>query len=471
MKKILLFSLLLPFLSFSQTQIGDDVFGEFANNRFGSSIALSEDGNIMAIGAILNSENGINSGQVQIFENINGTWTQIGDDFNGDLPQAVFGRSVALSHDGNIVAIGADGDDANRGSVRVFENLSGVWTQIGEEIVGQSISSFTGDEVSLSADGNILGVSEPGGEGSVRIFENQAGAWVQIGDALLGTGFLQAYGKGMDLSDDGSIVAIGGPGSSGPGIVQIFENIAGVWTQLGENIIGNSTFERIGSSLSISGDGNIVAISAIGNESVGINTGAVRVYENIGGSWIQQGDDLLGEQLNEFFGATVRISNTGNVLAVGTFGPEYAKVFENVNGSWMEQARIDGDGGVDDFGLNFDLSPNGLTLAIGAPRFDGNGTDAGLTRVYALESIIISSIPNNILSQSIDLFPNPTSDILTVQLENISTLQKVIVYNNIGQILQQYTTNIIDLTPLNSGIYYVKVLTSQGSVTHSVIVN
>ena len=129
MKKTLLFiSLLITTFSFSQTQIGLDIDGEAAHDVSGRSISLSSDGSIVAIGASNNNGNGFETGHVRVYENIGGIWTQIGSDIDGEVANDLSGNSVSLSSDGSIVAIGALRNDENgnsAGHVRVYD-LSGV---------------------------------------------------------------------------------------------------------------------------------------------------------------------------------------------------------------------------------------------------------------------------------------------------------------------------------------------------------
>ena len=126
MKKITIITLLIPLFSFCQwTQIGSDIDGEAPGDLSGNPVSLSSDGSIVAIGAEENSGNGTNSGHVRVYENIAGTWTQIGADIDGEAADDTSGKSVSLSADGSIIAIGAsnnDGNGANSGHVRVFRN-------------------------------------------------------------------------------------------------------------------------------------------------------------------------------------------------------------------------------------------------------------------------------------------------------------------------------------------------------------
>ncbi|MDC0105919.1 FG-GAP repeat protein, partial [Bacteroidia bacterium] len=91
----------------SQTQIGLDIDGEAARDESGLTVSLSSNRRIVAIGATLNDGNGINSGQVRVYKNISGTWTQIGLDIEGEAAGDESGWTVSLSSNGSTVAIGA----------------------------------------------------------------------------------------------------------------------------------------------------------------------------------------------------------------------------------------------------------------------------------------------------------------------------------------------------------------------------
>lgn len=53
---------------FSQIQIGNDIDGEAADDHFGTSVSLSSDGSLVAIGAPVNNGNGLYSGHVRVYE-------------------------------------------------------------------------------------------------------------------------------------------------------------------------------------------------------------------------------------------------------------------------------------------------------------------------------------------------------------------------------------------------------------------
>ena len=143
--------------------VGLDIEGESAGDLSGGAVSLSADGNTVAIGAIFNDGNGNNSGHVRVYELNGNTWTQLGRDINGENADDLSGGSVALSDDGRTVAIGATGNDgsgSNAGHVRIYAlNRNGTrWNQIGQDIDGQTVGDQSGTSVALSDDGNTVAI-------------------------------------------------------------------------------------------------------------------------------------------------------------------------------------------------------------------------------------------------------------------------------------------------------------------------
>jgi hypothetical protein len=107
-------------------KLGGDIDGEAAEDRSGASVSLSSDGNTVAIGAMYNGGNGIDSGHVRVYKYIDSEWIKLGIDIDGEAAGDRSGWSVSLSSDGTTVAIGApfnNGNDIGGGHVRVY-NLS-----------------------------------------------------------------------------------------------------------------------------------------------------------------------------------------------------------------------------------------------------------------------------------------------------------------------------------------------------------
>jgi hypothetical protein len=272
------------------TQIGNDIVGESFNWQTGA-VSLSSDGSILAVGSRGADVSGIGTftGKVRVYQNQAGSWVQIGNDLNGFGVSDFFGVSVALSSDGNVVAVGAIGDPINGdiGYVSVFENIAGVWTQIGMNINGTTQAGEFGFSVSLSADGTIVAIGEPidsSGKGLAQVFKNVNGLWTQIGNTLLGQAVDDKFGCSVALSDNGTMLAVGARHNDGNGLnagsTKIFKEQAGNWVQVDNIIIGESSGDQAGFSVSLSANGSIVATAAIHNDGNGSNSGQVRIYEN-----------------------------------------------------------------------------------------------------------------------------------------------------------------------------------------------
>merc|ERR1712241_122293 len=186
--------------------------------------SLSSDGNVVAIGAPYNDGNGTNSGHVRVYEynTTGGQWSQRGNDLDGEAAVDKSGYSVSLSNDGNVVAIGASGNDGNgsySGHVRVYEyNTSDrQWSQRGSDLDGEAANDQSGYSVSLSSDGNVVAIGAPYNDGNgsysghVRVYEynTTGGQWSQRGNDLDGEAAVDLSGYSVSLSSDGNIVAIG----------------------------------------------------------------------------------------------------------------------------------------------------------------------------------------------------------------------------------------------------------------------
>ena len=125
--------LLNCYLLHAQTQLGSDMDGEAAGDRFGRSVSMNSAGDRVAIGAYNNDGTASNAGHVQVYEYSNSTWTQLGSDIDGEAADDISGWSVSINSAGDRVAIGAyanDGTGNNAGHVRVYEYVNSSWTQV-----------------------------------------------------------------------------------------------------------------------------------------------------------------------------------------------------------------------------------------------------------------------------------------------------------------------------------------------------
>jgi len=357
----------------------------------GYSLALSDDGNTMAVGGP-RDDNYI--GAVWIWTRSAGLWTQQGSKLvaNDGAGLEIFqGNSVSLSGDGNTLAVGAPyDDDVNYiGAAWVWTRTAGVWTQQGSKIIGTGYVGTDiefGDTVSLSQDGDTLAVGGGGDDnyiGATWIFTRTASVWTQQGSKLVGSGAIgSSYQAYVSLSQDGNTLAVGGPDDDNNiGATWIFTRMAGVWTQFGSKIVVNRTEPQQGTSISISSDGDTLAV---GGQVDNGNIGATWIFTRTAGVWTQQGSKLVGTGAvgNAQQGISVSLSQDGDTLAVGgesdngNIGATW--IFTRTAGVWTQQgSKLVGTGAVGNAqqGNSVSLSQDGDTLAIGGPQ-DNSGIGA-----------------------------------------------------------------------------------------------
>ena len=228
--------------------------------------------------------------------------------------------------------------------------------------------------------------------------------WKKLGQSIVGHSAGDWSGYSVSLSSDGETLAIGSPGNhtfpsdDGAGYTKVYQRSSDNNWELEQYIFGEAKGDRLGHSVSLSGDGKTLAVGAPGHWTRNDRSGYVKVYHRAG-YWKQLGQVIKGEALGNQFGQSVSLSADGKTLAVG------ANANDNENGQYSGHVRVfslDGNGddngsiwnqiGQDingeetaDFsGYSVYLSSNGRTVAIGAPMNDGNGDKAGHVRVYQM---------------------------------------------------------------------------------------
>ncbi len=298
----------------------------------GTAVSISGDGNTVIIGAPFHDASISNGGGAWVFSLSGGVWTQQGLLVgSGGKNSSNQGSSVSLSYDGNTAIVGGPNDDISKGAAWVFTRSAGVWTQQGSKFFGSDHAGLGGQgySVALSGDGNtaLVGGGDTSYKGSVNllgscwVFTRSDGVWTQQGTKL----FASSLGSSVALSSDGNTAVIGHSESgSNKGTTLIYTRNAGVWTQQGSNLLGSggTDYDKQGSSVSISGDGNTVVT---GGPVSGAN-GLTWIFTRSNGVWTQLGSSLLGTNANpphlgsSSQGYSVAISSDGSTILSG--GPE-----------------------------------------------------------------------------------------------------------------------------------------------------
>ena len=384
---------LIPFLfshntSLAQYQVGQDLYGDSAQDRFGNEVSISGDGKVMAIGS---SGSSGNDRYCKIYKKSNCVWVE-----DVKINVGLEGVRLALSNDGSRIVIGVPSKGApsmgSAGAVYVFDNINDDWNLVGSPIIGEIYNAYFGSVVSISGDGKIIACDysySKEKDGRTEIFELINNNWVQIGDDIVGentedAAIITSKSERLALSYDGSIVAIGSAGSdaNGPesGHVRVFKNINSSWEQVGTNILGTLSSENFGRSVSLSHQGTIIAINAG-------NSGGFKVFEFKDTSWLQVGKPMT---LDKYAKTKCSISSDGSIVAIGTYDwNSPVNVFKNINGVWTKLCEpINGDATGDYFGYSISLSDSGDILAIGAYSNDFNGNTSGQVKVFNVRNVI-----------------------------------------------------------------------------------
>jgi hypothetical protein len=376
-------------------------WGNNYGSNFGTSVALSRDGNTALIGG---ASDNANVGAAWVFTRSGSTWTQQGQkltpsDANPIRPPS-FGYSVALSGDGNTALIGSE-----HGGAWVFTRAGATWTQQGSKLPA---GFGFGESVALSGDGNTALLGSPGDNSSVGaavVLTRSGSTWTQQGEKLtasdeIGQG---AFGTSVALSGDGNTALIGGvPSNNNEGEVGtawVFTRSGETWEQQGQKLTaGEEGSYQFGVGVALSGDGNTALIGGIG---------AAWVFTRSDSTWTQQGQQLTASDASEpaDFGRHVALSADGNTALIGgesdNSGVGAAWVFARSRSTWTQQGSkltAAGDSGEGFFGSSVALSGDGNTALIG-----GEGDNAGIGAAWVFVNTVVTEPASSVTQTSATL--------------------------------------------------------------------
>ena len=411
-------------------------------DSFGYSMAMSADGNTLAVGAPEedSSATGINgdqannsairAGAVYVFARVNGTWVQQAY-VKGSNTRAgdSFGWSVALSADGNTLAAGAvdaDNGGAGFGSVYVLTRTGSTWAEQARlDGAGPVGCDCYGWSVSLSADGSTLAVGArlDGGSGTTFVYTRNVSTWTQQAALKASNpGAFDLFGATVALSGDGNTLAVGAPqeasnatgingdqtnnSAAAAGAAYVFTRSGAAWSQQAyvkaSNTAGGDGF---GSAVALAGDGNSLVVGApfedsnatgIGGDQANNSaqgSGAVYLFTRTVGAWTQS-TYVKASNRSGSFGGAVGFSADGNAFVAGAIAEQSsalgingsqtpdtsttgaAYIFVRSGASWRQEAYVKAPNtAVDDnFGRAVALSSDGSTLAVSAEFEDSNAT-------------------------------------------------------------------------------------------------
>jgi hypothetical protein len=283
---------------------------------------------------------------VWVFTRSGATWTQQGPALSPPSARGVsgFGSSVALSADGNTALVGAR-LVGHAGAAWVFTRSGSIWKRQGTKLTASDETGRGdfGTSVALSWDGAtalIGGPSDtPGTDsagnatnvGAAWVFTRTGSTWRQQGSKLTGPGgVVPGFGRTVALSADGDTAVIGGDQEGGApafyGAVWTFSRVGATWTAVGPKLyVSDPTGDTsgFGSTLALAADGNT---ALIGGSTAGYRE--VWEFTRIPTGWKQEAElPTLG---GIDFGQTMALTPAGDTAVIGTSdasGPGSAYVF------------------------------------------------------------------------------------------------------------------------------------------------
>mmetsp|Transcript_29052 Transcript_29052/g.67681 ORF Transcript_29052/g.67681 Transcript_29052/m.67681 type:complete len:749 (+) Transcript_29052:455-2701(+) len=327
--------------------VGSDIappIGSPGPASFGASVLVK--GDRLAVG------NPTGKGAIQIYDFFNNTWNLVRT-FHGE-PGDTIGRNFDMSEDGSRIVIRKM--FGTRSAVQLYNVDNGA-------PIGQFIhcGAVIGKQVSLSADGKVVAVScEDFGKkrGLVKIFSLGANnAWFIKGKNLEGAYIDDQFGFSTSLSASGHRIAIGTPvfgvGYPERGFAAVYEynQDLKVWETVWEPLLGAGVLHRFGKSVSLSGDGSGLVVTAAGVGIKNVGKSYIATYHDLAHlqKWSQVGQ--IFESENEVFDGPVVVNKRGSKFgvtsSVTTAGNlRRVRIFELNYGIWKQMLEpLDWDAG------------------------------------------------------------------------------------------------------------------------------
>jgi hypothetical protein len=261
-----------------------------ANDYFGYSVAISGDGSTVVVGAYGDDGAGdatSGSGSVYVYNGSNwGTESKkiyAGDPATGDF----FGRSVAVSNTGSTIVVGAPYDDdkgTSSGSIYIYSGTN--WgTETKKTTTDGVATDYFGMSVAISSDASTVAASAYGDDdngltsGSVYVFNGSS--WGTETKLTASDGAANDnLGRSVSVSSNGSIIVVGShmddDFDSASGAAYVFSD-SGWSTETKITSYDGAGSDYFGFSLAISTDGSTLVAGAYGDDDNGTSSGSAYV--------------------------------------------------------------------------------------------------------------------------------------------------------------------------------------------------
>ena len=277
------------------------------------------------------------------------------------------------------------------------------------QVLKPSTFSF-GFSPELNSEGNIAAI---GGQvfqqDKVYIFSGFNNTWNQIGSISPSFYNNSNFGRSLSLNDIGNKIIIGaGSDDNGSGAAYIYTGFGNNWNY--QKLTGASG-SYFGSSVALNKSGNIAFV------------GASLDSNNKGAAWIFTGNNLnyalkqklTGTHTNGYFGATIAINDSGNIIVIGErlYSSGLAYIFTGNGNNWDLCKKIYPVGSNKQFPTRIGINGDGNSIILASSYgdgslghtylFTGNGQDWNLANTFSGEGdgvdggLAINSIGNKIL--------------------------------------------------------------------------
>ncbi len=380
-----------------------------ASDTFGRSVAVSEDGSVVAVGSPYAAISGKNQQGAAYVCRWNGSsWVQHKLSASDGAATDFLGASIAVSGNGNVVVAGADyadGANTNQGAAWVFRWNGSSYVQTQKLLAsdGQN-SDFLGMGVAVSYDGSRIVAGAWYGDGVVTdsgaayVYNWNGTSYDQIQKLTASDGAAgDLFGITVAMSSDGTMILVGSPNSdvtyANQGAGYVYHWNGSSYDQIQKLTASDAAAsDGLGVRVAISADYSTLVMGAHGADVAYADQGAAYVYHWNGSSYVQlQKLTASDGAASDGFGGNVSVSSDGSVVVVGASGDDVTYTDQGSayvytwNGSSYDQTlklvASDGAGG-DGFGAWVAVSEDGLTVVVGSPNDDISYSDQGSVWIF-----------------------------------------------------------------------------------------
>lgn len=265
-------------------------------NSFTSCFAMNGDGSIVAVGidGFFNS-----AGSIKIYDWTDNNWVYRN---SINYANSIKISNIKFNNSGNIIAVSTYNDaqlsygvPVNVGELRVYENDNGSWTQKGTSFVGTVSYGYLGRGLDINYDGSIIAYGnfatiDGDFKGVVYVYEwdNNQSDWIPKGSPIAtnqpSTDVIGQLQNNISMNNTGTSILLGSPpgyGNESSSFAELYVYFNSNWAQCGPTISDLVEY-NLGTSVTINSIGDIIAISAptddLGDPENTANFGSVRVY-------------------------------------------------------------------------------------------------------------------------------------------------------------------------------------------------